>query len=102
MMTDILVQIVFGWPAIIASLRVSILGLIWKRPRLLGLAVALIAPFSFYLSLTPVFCGIALGLPLLQIGAAYAVNKGKMPLALLLVLPVFIVRGWLVFMVVTQ
>jgi hypothetical protein len=101
-MLETLVQLLFGWPAIIVSLLAAILGLVWKRPRMVGLAAVLITPFSFYLSLTPNFRGLALILPFFEAGAAYAVYKGKMLMAVLLVLPVFIVCGWVAFIVVTQ
>lgn len=101
-MTDILVQIIFGWPAIIASLLFSALGLVIKRPWLLAASAVLITPFSLYLSGMPAVRTPAIGLPFLQAGAAYAVHKGKFSMGLILASPLFIVAAWLALIVLTQ
>jgi hypothetical protein len=68
-MTDTLVQIIFGWPAIIATLLVSIAGLVWKRYWLLLVGALLFFPFSLYLSGLPATRGLGLFLPVFQAGA---------------------------------
>ena len=88
MLSDILVQLVLGFPAGIISLLLSGLG-IWKKwIALLIIAGILTVPFMFYLS-------IASGLPLyllglLQFGAAYAVRKQKIGLAWGLLIPLLL------------
>lgn len=101
-MTETLIRIIFGWPFIIASLLLSLAGLIMKRPWPLVAAAILFAPFSFYLSGSPGVRGLAFTLPLFQAGAAYAIHKQKVWLALLLTLPAFLVSGWLALLVLTQ
>jgi nucleoside recognition membrane protein YjiH len=79
LLNDILVQLVFGFPAGVISLCLSALG-IWKKWILwLVIAGILTVPFTFYLT-------VASGLPLylmalFQFGAAYAVKKQKTGLA---------------------
>ena len=101
-MTDILVQIIFGWPAIIATLLVTVAGLVWKRYWLLLVGALLFIPISLYLNGFPIIRGLALALPIFLIGAVFAVRTLKLPLAWLLVSPVFIVSAWLAYVVVTQ
>lgn len=75
MLSDVLVQLVFGFPAGVISLSLSALG-IWKKWIVwLIIAGILTVPFTFYLTA-------ATGLPLylmalFQFGAAYAVNRQK-------------------------
>ena len=88
MFSDILIQLVVGFPAGVISLSLSGLG-IWKKwIALLIVAGILTVPFMFYLS-------IATGLPLyllalLQFGAAYAVRKQKYALAWGLLIPLLL------------
>jgi hypothetical protein len=101
-MTDTIVQIIFSWPAIIATLLVSTAGLVWKRYWLLLVGALLFFPFSLYLSGFPFIRGLGLFLPALLIGAAFAIRGQKIPLAWALVSPVFIISAWLAYAVVTQ
>jgi hypothetical protein len=73
-MQDILVQIIFGWPAVITSLLVSVAGLWFKKPILLVVGGILIILFTIYISGYWRPAGI---LPLFQLGAAYALWKKK-------------------------
>lgn len=85
MLSDVLVQLVFGFPAGVISLSLSALG-IWKKWIVwLIIAGILTVPFTFYLTA-------ATGLPLylmalFQFGAAYAVNRQKNGLAWGLLVP---------------
>ena len=45
-MTDLLVQIIFGWPAIITSILLSIAGVWWKKPALLIAAGIVCIPLT--------------------------------------------------------
>ena len=101
-MFDILIQIVFGWPFIILSLLVSLIGLVKKRYSLLLVGAVLFAPFSYYLSGAPGIRWIGFAFPLFQAGAAFAVRGNKMFLAWILTLPAFLVSAWLAFLVLSQ
>ena len=98
-MTDILVQIIFGWPAIITSILLSIAGVWLKRPTLLVVAGIVCVPFTYYLSgyHTP-----AVILPLFQFGSAYVVKRQKTLMAGLLIAPMTISTVMLAYVVLTQ
>jgi len=100
--SDLLIQIVFGWPFIILSLLVSLVGLITKRYWLLLTGAVLFAPFSYYLSGAPGIREIGFAFPLFQAGAAFAVRANKMILAWILALPVFLISASIAFVVLTQ
>jgi hypothetical protein len=85
MLSDILVQLFFGFPAGLVSLLLSAFAIRTKRIVWLVVAGVLTIPFTFYLTA-------ASGLPLyllalLQFGTAYAVRKQKNRLAWGLLVP---------------
>ena len=98
-MTDILVQIIFGWPAIIASILLSIAGVWLKKPAFLIAAGVVCIPFTYYLSgyRLP-----AVVLPFFQFGSAYAITRQKSLLAWLLIVPLIVVAVVLAYVVLTQ
>jgi hypothetical protein len=98
-MQDILVQIIFGWPAVITSLLVSVAGLWFKKPILLVVGGILIILFTIYISGYWRPAGI---LPLFQLGAAYALWKKKTTLAWVLLSPLVIMSVSLAYVVLTQ
>jgi len=49
-MGEAMVQIIFGWPAIIMSILLSIAGVWLRKPFLLVTAGIVCIPFSYYLS----------------------------------------------------
>ncbi len=98
-MFDVLVPMLFGWPAIILSLGCSIAGLWVRKPALLATGAALFLLPAWYLShYSMVFAS----LPLFLLASAYSVSKNKTIQALLLFSPVLISTGWLGFIVLTQ
>ena len=100
--TEMLAQIVFGWPAIITSLVLSAAGILFRRPFLVALgAVFFIAP-ALYLSGYPAIRWFGLLLPVCLFGAAYAVRKKKPVIAWLLTLPALVASVWLAYLVLTQ
>jgi hypothetical protein len=82
-----LVAIVFGWPAVITSLLLTLTGIARSRWRLVIGGAAAGSPFLFYLFLTPRFRLVALPVALLHFGAARAVARGHRVAALALVAP---------------
>lgn len=99
MIGDLLVQIIFGWPAIITSILLSIAGVWLKKPVLLVVAGVVCIPFTYYLSgfRTP-----AVILPLFQFGSAYAVARQKDLIAWSLLAPLVIIAVILAYAVLTQ
>jgi hypothetical protein len=98
-MGDIFVQIIFGWPAIISSILLSVAGVWFKKPALLVTAGIVCIPFTYYLS------GIrttAVVLPLFQFGSAYAITRQKDLLAWFLIAPIVVIAILLAYLVLTQ
>ncbi len=99
-MTEIFLQIIFGWPAIIASILLSIAGVWLKKPGLLVAAGFVGIPFALYMSLgyhTPAWI-----LPLFQFGSAFAITRQKMFYAWLFITPMIFSAALLAYVVLTQ
>jgi hypothetical protein len=99
-MTEILVQIIFGWPAIIASILLSIFGVWSSKPAFLVAAGIIGIPFAAYLAASTLLP--ALLLPGFHFGSAYAVKRQKTLLAWLLIVPMVIVSVMLAYVVLNQ
>lgn len=102
-MTDILVQTILGWPALIASLLAWLAGLVAKKFILVMSAGIIILPFAFF------YLGAYLGsgwLGLLfslgHFASAIALRQNKMLLAWLLLAPYTLFVGMLAYIVLTQ
>ncbi len=76
-MPEFIIPIVFGWPFIVLSILVSIIGILNERAGLVFLGALMIIPFAYNLNSLPPFGGYALFLPVLQIGSAFAVFEEK-------------------------
>lgn len=99
-MSDAISIICFGWPAIIASILLSIAGLLMKKPKLLVIAGIVLLPFTYYLSnglRNPLVIT-----PFLLFTSAFAISRQNVRLAWLLLAPLLIVTLWLAFVVLTQ
>ena len=97
---DILIQIMFGWPAVIVTILLSVTGLALKKPVILVVAGFLCMPFTYYASngLQNPF----VLLPLLQFASAFAITRQRMVVARLLVAPLILVSAMLAYAVLTQ
>lgn len=89
-MTDILVHIVLGWPAIVLSSGVAIYGLVKTNYRHLVAAALLALPFSWYLSGFPIIRSPIFLLPLLLFGSGYAMSRGHEMISWFLAVPFFL------------
>ena len=98
-MTEIVVQILFGWPAIITAILLSIAGVSLKKPILLVTAGIVCMPFTYYISNG--FRNPTLFLPLFQFASAYAITRQKPLVAWLLIAPLVIVSAALAYAVLT-
>ena len=98
-MTGLLVQIIFGWPAIITSILLSIAGVWMKKPGLLVAAGIVCIPFTYYLS---GYRAPAVILPFFQFGSAYAITRQQNLLAWLLIVPLIVIAVVLAYIVLTQ
>jgi ABC-type phosphate transport system permease subunit len=99
-MTDTLVQIVFGWPAIITCILLSIAGVSLKKPGLLIAAGIVCIPFTYYVSNG--FRSALILLPVCEFGAAYALMHRFNRIAWLLIAPLLIVAVFLAYTVLRQ
>ncbi|CAH0118542.1 MULTISPECIES: hypothetical protein [unclassified Paenibacillus] len=90
------------WPCMIASVVLSLIGIVFLRHQFLYVSAALIVPMSLYLAATPLFMGWGLVFPLCYIGSALALRNNRPRLSLLASVPVYGVIGWLAFTVLSQ
>ncbi len=94
-------QLLF-WPCTIASLILSIIALSTRKSKLLVVSSILILPMSLYLAATPLFLIWGLIFPLLYLGASKFIAKKMIWIAILLVIPNFLLVGWMGFVVFEQ
>jgi hypothetical protein len=97
-----LAQIFMGWPAIIGTVMLCVVGLMRRQPALLVLGALLVLPFAWYLSMTPLFRTIGFTVPLFLLGAAYLLKHGRRGMAELVLLPFGCLVVWLAVTVVGQ
>ena len=76
-MLNFLLIILVGWPAIIATVILAIIGLVKSDYRFLVGAAILAFPFSWYLSGFPLIRSFTFLLPLLPFGAGYAMRRNQ-------------------------
>jgi len=99
-LTESLVQIIFGWPAIFTTIILSVTGVALKKPVMLVIAGIACLPFTYYISAG--FRNPLLALPLLQFASAYAIRRQKNGIAWLLITPFILVSTVLAYAVLTQ
>lgn len=85
--------IVFGWPAVLTSIAVTILGLTAKRAALVVAGAVIALPFMFYLFASPRFTWIAVPVAVMHFASAYALHRGRVLLAWGGFLPFVITAG---------
>ena len=89
-MLDFLLILLVGWPAILVTVILAIIGLVRNNYRYLVAAAILAFPFSWYLSGFPVVRSPVFLLPLLLFGSGYALYRTREMLAWLLAIPFFL------------
>jgi hypothetical protein len=99
-MSDAFIQVIFGWPAIITSILLSIAGVWLKKPAFLIAAGIVCVPFTYYVSNG--FRSPLVLLPVCELGAAYAMTRQSNKIAWLLIAPLLIVAVVLAYTVLTQ
>ncbi len=89
-MLKFLLVLFVGWPAILATLIVAVIGL-WRRDyRLIFGASALAFPFSWNVSGFPVVHSAWFLLPLLLLASSYLMFRGREMLAWIFAIPFFL------------
>ena len=94
--------ILFGWPAIMVAIALSVMGIVRRRARWLVVAAVVTLPFSLYLSGSPAFGWLGLSIPLLLPAASIAIYHHHAKVAWFLLAPFVGVSGWLAIAVMSQ
>jgi hypothetical protein len=90
-MQETLIQIIFGWPFIIVSLLLAVIGMLTKRPGLLVAGAVFFIPPAWSLRGFPILRWAVILLPALIVSAALYVKKGKLTFAwILLSVPILV------------
>lgn len=98
-MVENLIQIFFGWPAMILSLMFAIAGILLKQTALSVIGAILFVLPGWYLSHYSVWFAVA---PICLFGSAYAIWKNKSALASWLVAPQVILMVAIAIVVLSQ
>ena len=96
-MLNFLLILLVGWPAIIVTIILAVLGLIRHNYRLLVWAAILSFPFSWYLSGFPLIRSPMFLTPVLIFGSAWAMRFDKEMLAWILAIVFFMIILLLIF-----
>jgi len=99
-MLDFLLIVLVGWPAIIATVILAIIGLVKSDYRFLVGAAILAFPFAWYLSGFPLIRSFTFLLPLLPFGAGFAMRRNQEMVAWILAIIYFMSILLLLFAVV--
>ena len=103
-MLDFLLSLLVGWPAILVSVILTVLGLVRRTHPFLYAAAIIAFPFSWFLSGLPVVtfpAVLLLFVPALLFGSSYAMSRGREMVAWLLAVPFFLVVLLLFFVIVS-
>jgi hypothetical protein len=99
---DILVVLTLGWPAIIVTVILAIIGLLRSNHKFLVAAAILAVPFSWFLSGFPYTRSLVFLLPVLLLASAYFMYRDIPMVSWLLAVPYFLSIWLLLNAVVSQ
>jgi len=88
-MLDFILIALVGWPAIVVTIILAIIGLLRRDYRFLVAAAILAFPFSWYLSGFPFIRSPAFLLPVLLFSSGFAMNREREMIAWILAVPYF-------------
>jgi len=89
-MLDFIIISFVGWPAIMATIVLIVIGLIKSNYRLLVAASILAVPFSWFLSGFPIIRSPAFLLPLFIFSSSFAMYRKHEMIAWILAVPFFL------------
>ena len=101
-MVNFLAQLLFGWPAILVTVILAIIGLIRNNFRYLLAAAILAFPFAWFLSGFPIIRSPVFLLPLFLFASAYLMYRGREMLAWILAIPFFLAILLLFYLILAQ
>ena len=96
-MLNFFLILLVGWPAILLTCVLAVIGLLRSDYRLLVAGAALALPFSWYISGFPMIQTPMFLLPLLLFFAGFAMNRRHEMIAWLLAIPYFLIVILLLF-----
>jgi hypothetical protein len=96
------VAVIFGWPAVIASLVLLFVGVATGRSRLVFTGALTACPFLLYLFLTPRLLWVAPPIALLLFLAPGAVKRRQRRTAIIMVAPYIGVCAFVAYLVVNS
>ncbi len=94
--------VVFGWPAILLAMGLTVLGIIKRSPALIVVAAVIATPFSLYLGGSPRIGWFGFMIPVLLLGSSIAVRHRRLEIAWLLLAPIVLVVGWVASLVIGE
>ena len=101
-MISFLAQLLFGWPAILVTVILAVIGLLRNNYRYLVAAAILAFPFSWFLSGFPAIQSPVFLLPLFIFGSAYLMYRGREMLAWIVAVPFFLAILLLFYLISVQ
>jgi hypothetical protein len=101
-MLSLLLNLLVGWPAIVVTLILAIVGLLRNNYRFLLGAAILAFPFSWFISGFPSIRSLWFLLPLFLFGSSYLMSRGREMLAWLAAIPYFLSILLLFFVILMQ
>jgi hypothetical protein len=97
-----LVGVIVGWPAVMASITLVLIGVIRARSRVALAGAFLGCPFLFYLFASPGVGWLSLIVGVLYLGASHAVAQSRRGLATALATPFVALAGFVAWLVLNQ
>ncbi len=94
--------VVFGWPAILLAIVLSVAGIAKRSPSVLVASAVIATPFSLFLGGSPRFGWLGFMIPVLLLGASVAVRYRRVEIAWLLLVPIVAVVGWVASIVMGE
>ena len=101
-MLGFLLSLLVGWPAILATLILALIGLFRNNYRFLLAAAILAFPFSWFLSGFPILRSPVFLLPILLFGSSFLMFRGREMLAWILAIPYFLTILFLYYTIRVQ
>lgn len=99
---SLLISLFVGWPAVLATVILALIGLIRNQYRLILVAAVLAFPFAWFLSGFPVVQSPAFLLPVLLLGSSYFMFRQREMIAWLFAIPFFLAILLLFYTILNQ
>jgi len=101
-MLNFLLNLLVGWPAIVVTLILAVIGLLRNNYRFLLGAAILAFPFSWFLSGFPFIRSLWFLLPVFLFGSSFLMFRGREMLAWLIAVPYFLSILLLFYVILAQ